>query len=110
MGNGNLFHIAELRELNRISRDVTKIEDQTAPGILPAMVNLAKEVYPSGTPFNISSDERGVGSMFLYILNTTFHMFNVCRTSQLPTQYKLTQCYILFLNSTYILILGESSY
>ena len=66
VGNGNLFHIAELRELNRISRDVTKIEDQTAPGILPAMVNLAKEVYPSGTPFNISSDERAVSSMFLY--------------------------------------------
>ena len=79
VGSGNLFHLAELRELNNVIRNETGIEDQTAPGIMQPMVDLAKEAYPPGTPFNISADERAVGSLLIY--------FSICKTSQLPNTH-----------------------
>ena len=63
VGSGRVFHISKCETLNKVISAETGIPDKCPPGPLPAMKELAIELWVANkTPMNVCHDERGVSN------------------------------------------------
>lgn len=65
VGAGKVFHLSKAETMKKFIAKETGIEDKTAPGFLPAMYAIAKDLWAPAdsikkTPVNLCCDERGV--------------------------------------------------